>query len=68
MLTKIFNRAAHISPRLGRVIIRSWYQMLVILDREREMLIEEHIPLYVVPTQSRQAVAVPTAEPAKKTG
>ncbi len=37
MLTKIFNRAIHLSPRLGRAMIRSWYQMLVVLDREREI-------------------------------
>src|SRR5437764_15018685 len=37
MLTKIFNRAVHISPSLGRAMIRSWYQMLVVLDREREI-------------------------------
>src|SRR2546425_6243399 len=37
MLTNIFNRAIHISPRLGRAMIRSWYQMLVVLDREREI-------------------------------
>src|SRR5438128_11951968 len=37
MLTDIFNRAIHISPRLGRAMIRSWYQMLVVLDREREI-------------------------------
>src|SRR5438105_14606514 len=37
MLTKIFNRAGRISPRLGRAMIRSWYQMLVVLDREREI-------------------------------
>jgi len=37
MLTNIFNRAVHISPRLGRAMIRSWYQMLVVLDREREI-------------------------------
>src|SRR5437868_11557353 len=37
MLTKIFNRAVHFSPRLGRAMIRSWYQMLVVLDREREI-------------------------------
>src|SRR5438105_6931773 len=37
MLTNIFNRAVHISPRLGRAMIRSWYQMLVVLDRDREI-------------------------------
>src|SRR5438067_13074187 len=37
MLTNIFNRAVHLSPRLGRLMIRSWYQMLVVLDREREI-------------------------------
>src|SRR6266481_9140280 len=37
MLTKIFNWAIHFSPRLGRAMIRSWYQMLVVLDREREI-------------------------------
>ncbi len=37
MLTNIFNRAVHISPRLGRAMVRSWYQMLVVLDREREI-------------------------------
>src|SRR5437660_6359279 len=37
MLTEIFNRAVHISPRLGRAMVRSWYQMLVVLDREREI-------------------------------
>src|SRR5207247_10360669 len=37
MLTKIFNRAVHISPSLGRTMIRTWYQMLVVLDREREI-------------------------------
>jgi ubiquinone/menaquinone biosynthesis C-methylase UbiE len=37
MLTNIFNRAIHISPRLGRTMIRSWYQMLVVLDRECEI-------------------------------
>jgi len=37
MLTNIFNRAVHISPRLGRAMIRSWYQMLVVIDREREI-------------------------------
>src|SRR5437588_5354732 len=37
MLTNVFNRAIHISPRLGRAMIRSWYQMLVVLDREREI-------------------------------
>ena len=37
MLTKAFNRAVRLSPRLGRAMIRSWYQMLVVLDREREI-------------------------------
>src|SRR2546430_16151394 len=37
MLTNIFNRAVHLSPRLGRAMVRSWYQMLVVLDREREI-------------------------------
>jgi hypothetical protein len=38
------------------------------LDREREMLIEEHIPLYVVPTRSRTAVAAPAPQRARKSG
>ena len=37
MLTELFNRAVRLSPRLGRAMIRSWYQMLVVLDREREI-------------------------------
>lgn len=37
MLTKAFNRAVRLSPRLGRAMVRSWYQMLVVLDREREI-------------------------------
>jgi ubiquinone/menaquinone biosynthesis C-methylase UbiE len=37
MLTKAFNRAVLLSPRLGRAMIRTWYQMLVVLDREREI-------------------------------
>ena len=37
MLTKIFDVAVRISPRLGRAMIRFWYQMLVVLDRQREI-------------------------------
>src|SRR2546423_113386 len=37
MLAKIFEFTLRISPRLGRAMIRFWYQMLVILDREREI-------------------------------
>ena len=37
MLTKIFDFAVRISPRLGRAMIRFWYQMLVVLDRQREI-------------------------------
>ena len=37
MLTKIFEFAMRISPRLSRAMIRFWYQMLVVLDRQREI-------------------------------
>lgn len=37
MLTDIFNRAVRISPSLGRAMIRTWYQMLVVIDRQREI-------------------------------
>ena len=38
----------------------------VIREREREMLIEEHIPLYVIPTASREAVSASADERATK--
>jgi SAM-dependent methyltransferase len=37
MLTKILNLAIRISPRLSRALVRTWYQMLVVLDRKREI-------------------------------
>lgn len=37
MLTKILDFAVRISPRLGRALVRMWYQMLVVLDRKREI-------------------------------
>lgn len=37
MLTKILNLAMRISPRLSRAMVRFWYQMLVVLDRKREI-------------------------------
>src|SRR5437016_3904726 len=37
MLTKIFDATVRISPRLGRSMIRLWYQTLVVLDRGREI-------------------------------
>jgi len=37
MLTKIFEFALRVSPRLARGMIRFWYQMLVVLDRKREI-------------------------------
>src|SRR5260370_17158140 len=37
MLTKIFEFAMRISPRLSRAMIRFWYQMLVVIDRQREI-------------------------------
>lgn len=37
MLTKIFDFAVRISPRLSRAMVRMWYQMLVVLDRQREI-------------------------------
>lgn len=37
MLTKILNLAIRISPRLSRAMVRLWYQMLVVLDRKREI-------------------------------
>jgi len=37
MLTKIFELAMRISPRLSRAMIRFWYQMLVVIDRQREI-------------------------------
>jgi len=37
MLTKIFEFAMKISPRLSRAMIRFWYQMLVVIDRRREI-------------------------------
>jgi ubiquinone/menaquinone biosynthesis C-methylase UbiE len=37
MLTEIFNRTVRISPSLGRAMIRGWYQMLVVIDRKREI-------------------------------
>ena len=37
MLTKIFDRVVRISPVLGRFMVRMWYQMLVVLDRDREI-------------------------------
>src|SRR6266850_5107379 len=37
MLTKILNLAIRISPRLSRAMVRFWYQMLVVLDRKREI-------------------------------
>jgi ubiquinone/menaquinone biosynthesis C-methylase UbiE len=37
MLTEIFNRTVRVSPTLGRAMIRGWYQMLVVIDRKREI-------------------------------
>src|ERR1700682_3519164 len=37
MLTKVFELAMRISPRLSRAMIRFWYQMLVVIDRQREI-------------------------------
>jgi SAM-dependent methyltransferase len=37
MLTKILNLAIRISPRLSRALVRMWYQMLVVIDRRREI-------------------------------
>jgi ubiquinone/menaquinone biosynthesis C-methylase UbiE len=37
MLTEIFNRTVRVSPSLGRAMIRGWYQMLVVIDRKREI-------------------------------
>jgi len=40
----------------------------LIRDREREMLVDEHIPLYVVPTRARERFITPPQAEARKTG
>ena len=37
MLTDLFNRVVKVSPALGRSMVRTWYRMLVLLDRDREV-------------------------------
>ena len=40
----------------------------LIRDREHEMLVEEHIPLYVIPTRARERFIKPQPAETRKTG